>query len=221
LRGKIPSSGARNQRAVLDHFDRKRGALVAKSDWRLSFRQEWPMSHDDFENERYKVEHVLQILDDAAGRLQLRANVPLVVLHDALEFLAAIEDTSYEAALADEDSPELTACLLQHAAVRRPLAVMHEALASLQLGEASAADRFARAARDYVRLRREHVRIDDRLFASARKAFPKSHAVSAPIEITETAALRRLYYRLVEAAGILDIGGTAATTTARRRAGGP
>jgi hypothetical protein len=178
------------------------------------------MSHDDFETDRYRVDHVLQILESAADRLQLRANVPLMVLNDALEFLTASEEAALAAAQADDDRPTLSACLEQHWAARLRLTAMQEALLSLQLGDASAAGRFADFTRQYVQLRREHMALDDRLFASARKAFPKSMSAAAPIESAESVTTRRLYDRLVEAAAILDLGvATAYPVAGRRRVG--
>ncbi len=94
---------------------------------------------------------------------------------------------------------------------------MEEALRSLNLGDASAANRFADFAQDYVQLRREHLRLDDRLFASARKAFPKSMSAVAPAESLDSVTTRRLYDRLVEAAAILDIGVPTAFPVAGRR----
>jgi hypothetical protein len=178
------------------------------------------MSHHEFESERSRVEHVLQLLDDAAVRLRSRAHVPLVLLNDAVEFLTASEDAALETAQADDDRPTLSACLEQHWAARLRLTAMQEALLSLNLGDASAAARFADYAREYVQLRQEHMRLDDRLFASALKAFPKSMAAALPAEAAESVTTRRLYDRLVEAAALLDIGvPTAYPVAGRRRAG--
>jgi hypothetical protein len=175
------------------------------------------MSHDNAESDRYRVEHVLQILDDAAERLRARSNVPLMVLNDAVEFLTASENAALDAAQADEDRPTLSACLDQHWAARLRLTAMQAALLCLKVGDASAANRFADFARDYVQLRREHMQLDDRLFASARKAFPKSMAQMPPAEAVDTETTRRLYDRLVEAAAILDIGVPTAFPVAERR----
>jgi hypothetical protein len=167
------------------------------------------MSHDDFESERYRVERVLEILEHAAGRLDLRAHVPLRVLVDAVAFVEASEETAYEAAQADDSEPALSACLEQHMAARRPLAAMRAALQSLERGDASAANSFARSAREYVDLRRAHLRLDDRLFARAPKP-RRAPGESTPIESVESAETRRLYGRLVETAAILDIGASSA-----------
>jgi hypothetical protein len=156
------------------------------------------MSPDVFETKRCRVDHVLQLLDDAAVRLRSRSHVSLVLLNDAVEFLTASENAALDDAQTDDDRPPLSACLEQHWAARLRLTAMQEALLSLNLGDASAASRFADVAREYVQLRREHMRLDDRLFASALKAFPKSMAAAVPSDAYESVTMRRLYERLVE-----------------------
>jgi hypothetical protein len=175
------------------------------------------MSPDVFETERCRVDHVLQLLDDAAVRLRSRSHVPLVLLNDAVEFLTASEDAALDDAQADDDRPPLLACLEQHWAARLRLTAMQEALLSLNLGDASAASRFADVAREYVQLRREHMRLDDQLFASALKAFPKSMAAAVPSDAYESVTTRRLYHRLVETSAILGIGVATAYPAERRR----
>jgi hemerythrin-like domain-containing protein len=163
------------------------------------------MSHDDYESERYRVERVLEILEHAVGRLETRAYIPLSLLRDAVTFLRATEDAAYEAAQGGEEEPALFACIEQHVAARAPLNAMQEALTALERGDASAASRLAGAARQYTQLRREHMRVDDRLFASNLSRPRRAHG-SAPEEPVESPATRQIYDRLVEASGILDIG---------------
>ncbi|HEY7501469.1 MAG TPA: hypothetical protein VH740_23305, partial [Vicinamibacterales bacterium] len=57
----------------------------------------------------------------------------------------------------------------------------------------------------YVRLRRDHLRADDRLFATAARE-PREASAPDAVESVETRETRRIYDRLVEASGILDIG---------------
>ena len=105
------------------------------------------------------------------------------LLRDAVAFLRGAEETAYEAARADDSEPTLSACLEYFAAVRRPLAAMQEALRDLELGDATAATRFARSAREYVFLRRgrwiEPGRRDEVLasegFAAAHGLNPGDH----------------------------------------------
>ena len=94
---------------------------------------------------------------------------------------------------------------------------MEEALGDLQLGDATAAARFARSAREYTFLRRDHLRLDDRLFARAQIRGRALDGSREPVESVEPAATRRLYDRLVEAAAILDVGVPSAFPTARAR----
>jgi hemerythrin-like domain-containing protein len=171
------------------------------------------MSHDVFDTERSRVERVLEILERSADRLDAGAAVPLHVLGDAVEFIRATEDAAYEAACSCEDEgPPLSACVNQHVAARVPLTAMQEAGLALQRGDTSARTTFARAARDYVRLRREHLRVDDRLFASAPRQLPAAQP-DAPVESAET---RRIYDRLVAAAAILDAAAAASSGTGAR-----
>ncbi|HET7220560.1 MAG TPA: hypothetical protein VFJ02_21050 [Vicinamibacterales bacterium] len=165
------------------------------------------MSHDDFETERSRVERVLEILERIAARLEAGAAVPLPVVGDAVEFIRATEDAAYEAACSTEgDEPPLSACVEQHIAARVPLTAMQEARVALHHGDAAAGSAFARAAREYVRLRREHLRIDDRLFASA----PRHEREAEPEESVESAATRRVYDRLIGAATALEAAAPAA-----------
>ena len=105
------------------------------------------MPHDDFENERDRIEHVLEILERTAERLDARKHVPLTMLRDAVTFLRRAEDAAYEAAQMDDGEPASSACLDHHAAARQPLAAMQDALGALEVGVASAAARFAHGAR--------------------------------------------------------------------------
>jgi hemerythrin-like domain-containing protein len=171
------------------------------------------MSHDVFETERSRVERVLEILERTADRLESGAGVPLPVLGDAVEFIRATEDAAYEAACSSEDEgPPLSACVDQHIAARAPLTAMQEAHAALRGGDATAGAAFAGAAREYVRLRREHLRLDDRLFAGAPRHVPEADTEAS----VESAATRRIYDRLVAAAAILDAAAAASSGTGAR-----
>jgi hemerythrin-like domain-containing protein len=164
------------------------------------------MLHDDFEGERRRVERVLDILEDGARRLEARSYIPLSVLRDAVGFIGATEDAAYDAARNNEVEPPLSSCVEQHRAAQSPLHGMTEALAALEGGDAAAAARFSRCAREYVQLRREHLRLDDRLFLRAVVHGAKTDAQATPVESVESAATRQRYERLVEAADALDLG---------------
>jgi hemerythrin-like domain-containing protein len=167
--------------------------------------QEWNMSHDDFESERYRVERVIDILEHAASRLEAGGHVPLGVLTDAVAFINRSEEAAYEAML-DEDEPALSRCLAQQTRVSQPLAMMREALDAVAAGETGSAVRFARAVADYVKLRREHMAADDRLFAKASRRVAAVEQPGMPIDLVESADTRRLYDRVVEAGALLDMG---------------
>jgi hemerythrin-like domain-containing protein len=136
-----------------------------------------------------------------------------MVLRDAVELIRASEDAAHEAVQVSEGVPPLSACVEQHIAARPRLKAMQEALRALERGDAAAGFRFARSAREYVQLRREDLRLDDRLFASAPR---HANEKPSPLESVESAATRQVYDRLVEASAILDIGAPTAFPTATR-----
>jgi len=173
------------------------------------------MRHDDFESERYRVERVLEILEHAASRLEARAYIPASLLSDAVEFIRATEDAAYDAAQISDGEPPLSACLDEHLAAREPLEAMQEAIRALERGEPTAPTRFTEAARKYIQLRRNHMRVDDRLFESASRqsAEPKP---SGSKESVESASTQQAYDRLVEASAILAVGAPTAFPTATR-----
>jgi hemerythrin-like domain-containing protein len=174
------------------------------------------MSHDDFGSERDRVERVIEILEHAANQLEAGAHVPVSVLSDAVAFINRSEEAAYEAML-DEDEPGLSRCLEQHTAVSRPLATMQEAVAALAGRDATAAVRFAGAVAEYVKLRREHLALDDRLFAKASRSVPAVEAPSTPIELVESPDTRRLYDRVIEAGALLEMGVSTAFPNVRSR----
>jgi hemerythrin-like domain-containing protein len=162
------------------------------------------MSYDDFESERYRVERVIEILERAATQLEAGAHIPLSVLTDAVAFINRSEEAAYEAML-DEDEPALSRCLEQHMVVSRPLATMREALAALVGGDVGAIVPFVRAVAEYVKLRREHLAVDDRLFAKASRAVPAVEKPGTPIDLIESEDTRQLYDRVVEAGLLLQV----------------
>jgi hypothetical protein len=174
------------------------------------------MSHDNFESERYRIERVLEVLEHAVRRLGTGAHVSVSLLKDAVAFLRGAEEAAYEAAQADDSEPTLTACLDYCAAAKRMLAAMEEALRALELGDATAADRLARSTREYGLLRRDHPRLDDRLFARARGAGHALDGSRESVELVEPEGTS-LYDRIVEASAILDIDVPSAFPTARAR----
>jgi hemerythrin-like domain-containing protein len=161
------------------------------------------MPHDDFGTERYRLERVLDILEGAADRLNVRAHVPPSLLRDAVEFLGATENTAYGDTEESESDLPLSACVQQHVAARVPLEAMERSLAAVERGQTQATAAFVRAARKYIQLRRDHLRADDQLFAGS--AAP-AKADAPGVEAVETASARRSYQRLIEESATLDIG---------------
>jgi hemerythrin-like domain-containing protein len=164
----------------------------------LSAGKEQTMYHEDhFEGERHRVERVLEILERAASRLDARGHVPLELLNDAVEFVRASEEAAYEDSQAGEEEPALSACVKQHTEARAPVQGMQHALHALERGETAAAARFAQFAREYIRLRRDHMRLDDRLFSHP---VPVRHVGD---DTVESPATRRVYQRLIESSSAL------------------
>lgn len=158
--------------------------------------------HDHFANERQRLERVLEILDAVASRLEMGGVLPLDLLGDAFEFVRASEEEAYEASQMSDGEPTLSVCVEQHIAARIPIRGMQQALFGLQWDEKSAGGRFARYAREYVRLRREHMRFDDHLFPHARQP-AKDPGGGAGEQTMESPGTQRIYDRLLERAACL------------------
>lgn len=69
-------------------------------------------------------------------------------------------------------------------------------------GEPKAARRFAKFARQYVSLRREHMRLDDRLFSMGGEA-TRALDTEATDENPESPSTQRLYERLIKSSTVL------------------
>jgi hemerythrin-like domain-containing protein len=165
--------------------------------------KESDMSWDHFAGKRQRLERVLSILEAAAGRLEAGAVLSVRLLEDAYEFVRASEEEGYEASQSSDGQPPLSFCVEQHIAARIPIRGMQQALSGLKWGEASAGDRFARYAREYVALRRAHLRRDDRLIRRARAG---ESAGDVADQIVESPAAQRVYDRLLESAASLTLG---------------
>jgi hypothetical protein len=144
------------------------------------------MRHEDrFKDERAKIEQALDTLERVAaridaGHLLTPRNVggdPTAMLKDArrtVAFLTASEEAAYEASQASAGEPVLSVCVDEHDAARVLLRKLDAALAACERLDPGAGAAFARKARAYAHLRREHMKRDDRLFAhppAARAGF--------------------------------------------------
>jgi hemerythrin-like domain-containing protein len=76
-----------------------------------------------------------------------------------------LEEAAYDASQISEEEPVLTVCVAEHEAARILLCKLKQALDARERGDTQAGKLFARDARDYVQLRREHMKRDDRLFS--------------------------------------------------------
>lgn len=125
------------------------------------------MRHEDlFKDERAKIERTLETLERIAA--QIEAGEPLPPLAAAtVALLNKTEETEYDTSQNNEDQPVLTVCVAEHEAARVPLRKLRLALDALERGDRPAGQVFVQNAREYVQLRREHMKRDDRLFARA------------------------------------------------------
>jgi hypothetical protein len=144
------------------------------------------MRHEDlFKDERAKIEQALDTLERVAARMdagqlltpRAAAGDPAALLKEArgtVAFLAASEEAAYEASQASAGEPVLTVCVDEDEAARVLLRKLDVALTACERFDAGAGAAFARKARAYAHLRREHMRRDDRLFThtpAARAGF--------------------------------------------------
>lgn len=160
---------------------------------------------DLFLERRRIIETMLDILAALTLRLNTGEPLPNPLLAELVEFLRELEDTGYGASQASEGNPALSACVAHHDTARLTLSRLQWALESLERGEAGAVGAFVINAREYVRLLREHMRMDDRFFPMRSAAAPSNSQRNRLAEQTSDAdwtpeqlVARRRCDRLVE-----------------------
>jgi hemerythrin-like domain-containing protein len=127
------------------------------------------MRHEDlFKDERAKIEKALDTLERIAARLDA-GEPPPAQAATTVAFLTASEEAAYEASQMSAGEPVLTLCVADHEAARVQLRKLKAALDARESGDTAAGRLFAQTAHDYVQLRRDHMKRDDRLFAKAQK----------------------------------------------------
>lgn len=116
------------------------------------------------------------ILEALAGRLDRGLPVPPRMLGDVMDFSEQFTSNCHHAkeehhlfpVLAQHgltpDSSPIAALREQHEANHAYLREMHGALARMRAGDPRAPEAFAASSRDYVRMIREHIRIEDHYF---------------------------------------------------------
>jgi hemerythrin-like domain-containing protein len=123
------------------------------------------MRHEDlFTDERAKIEQALDTLDRIAARIDAGEPPPAQTAATVAR-LNESEEAAYDASEISAGEPVLTLCAAEHEAARILLRKLKLALAARERGDTAAGRVFAQNARDYVQLRREHMKRDDRLFA--------------------------------------------------------
>jgi len=123
------------------------------------------MRHEDlFKDERTRIERALDALEAVAARVEAGEG-PMAQAAQTVAFLGELEEAAYDASQISEEEPVLTVCVAEHEAARILLCKLKQALDARERGDTQAGKLFARDARDYVQLRREHMKRDDRLFS--------------------------------------------------------
>lgn len=124
------------------------------------------------------IERMLNVLEDAAGRLNRGIPVAPAMLEGLLEFIRVYADAGHHAkeedlffpALAarglEPDASAIGAFRAQHEAGRALVREMRDALPAAGRGEPSGAAAFAASAHAYAALLREHIRLEDQLFVT-------------------------------------------------------
>jgi hemerythrin-like domain-containing protein len=126
--------------------------------------------------EHRKITRMIAIIEAVAVRLASGGEVPSRVLVDVMDFSEHFTSNCHHAKeehhlfpkLAEHgmslDSSPIAALREQHDANHAYLREMHGALTRMRAGDGEAPQAFAASARDYARLLREHMRIEDHYF---------------------------------------------------------
>lgn len=127
-------------------------------------------------DEHQMIKRMAGIIETLAARLDRGLEVPARMLGDVMDFSEQFTSNCHHAkeehhlfpVLAQHgltpDSSPIAALREQHEANHAYLREMHGALARMRAGDSDAASAFAASARDYVRMIREHIRIEDHYF---------------------------------------------------------
>lgn len=134
--------------------------------------------------EHQTIRRMVSIIEAVAARLDAGGEVPMRLLADLMDFSEQFTSNCHHAkeehhlfpALADHgmslDSSPIAALREQHEANHAYLKEMHGALTRVRAGDAEGSRAFAASARDYARLLREHMRIEDHYFQDVATILP-------------------------------------------------
>jgi hemerythrin-like domain-containing protein len=166
--------------------------------------------------EHRMIGRLVSILEALAARLDAGGEVPTRVLVDVMDFSEHFTSNCHHAKeehhlfpmLAEHgmslDSSPIAALREQHEANHAYLREMHAAVARLRAGDGQATRMFAASARDYARLLREHIRIEDHYFQDASSLLSPAEddvLYARMVAIDESCARvgdRRRYERMLE-----------------------
>ncbi len=135
-------------------------------------------------NEHRVIERVLDVLQRIAERVELGNALDVDSARQAIAFFRGFADRCHHAKEEEHFFPAMESkgfprhggptgvMLYEHQRGRECIAGMDQALGAVAAGEAGAAERFVRHARDYIDLLRQHIMKEDScLFAMADQAF--------------------------------------------------
>jgi hypothetical protein len=127
-------------------------------------RRRLGMSQRDlFKQRRAQTELALETLERIA-RLVDAGEPPSAQAATTVAFLAGLEEAAYDASQVSAGEPVLAACVEARKKARVLLQKLKAALDEKR-GDTATDSVFARTAREYVQLRREHMEFDDRLLS--------------------------------------------------------
>lgn len=119
---------------------------------------------DLFKQRRAQTDLALETLERIA-RLVDAGEPPSAQAATTVAFLAGLEEAAYDASQVSAGEPVLARCVEARQKARVLLQKLKAALDERERGVTAAGSVFARTAREYVQLRREHMELDDRLLS--------------------------------------------------------
>ena len=119
---------------------------------------------DRFKQRRAQTDLALDTLERIA-RLVDGGEPPSTQAATTVAFLAGLEETAYDASQVSAGEPVLAACVEARKKARVLLQQLKAALDERDRGDTAAGSVFARTAREYVQVRRDHMELDDRLMS--------------------------------------------------------
>jgi len=162
--------------------------------------------------EHETIRRMVSIIEAVAARIDAGGEVPMRVLVELMDFSEQFTSNCHHAKeehhlfplLAEHgmslDSSPIAALREQHEANHAYLREMHGALSRVRAGDTGGAKAFAASARDYARLLREHMRIEDHYFQDVATILPAEEEarLEGRLASIDQGCDRRRYERMVD-----------------------